>query len=94
MQKARVESAGVQIGDTVRVRYLDQDKKMLQVTITTQTSNTALGLIHFEAPIAQALLGAEEGDEVEILVGSYVRAAVVEKITRRANLRGENALAD
>lgn len=80
--KTRAESRGVQIGDTVRVRYLDQDRKMLQVTISTQNSNPDLGLVHHEAPIAQALLGAEEGDEVEILVGSYVRAAVVERISK------------
>jgi hypothetical protein len=32
----------------------------------------------------QDLLGAEEGDEVEVLVGSYVRPAVVERIIKAA----------
>jgi hypothetical protein len=30
------------------------------------------------------LLGAEEGDEVEVLVGSYVRSAIVERIIKAA----------
>jgi transcription elongation GreA/GreB family factor len=40
--------------------------------------------VHHETPVAQALLGAEEGDEVEVLVGSYVRPAVVERIIKVA----------
>jgi transcription elongation GreA/GreB family factor len=32
--------------------------------------------------MAKALLGAEEGDEVEVLVGSYVRPALVETVIK------------
>jgi transcription elongation GreA/GreB family factor len=39
-------------------------------------------MIHYRTPLAEALLGAEKGDEVEILVGSYVRRAVIEEIVR------------
>jgi transcription elongation GreA/GreB family factor len=35
-----------------------------------------------ENPIAQALLGAEEGDEVEVLVGNFVHPAIIESITK------------
>jgi very-short-patch-repair endonuclease len=72
----------VAIGDTVRVRYLNGDRKILQLTISKVRSDPGSGLVHFDAPIAKALLGAEEGDEVEVLAGAYVRPAVVESIMK------------
>jgi very-short-patch-repair endonuclease len=74
----------IAIGDTVRVKYLTDDRKTLHITISRAKSDPSQGVIHFETPVAQALLGAEEGDEVEVLVGSYVRTAVVEKIVKGA----------
>jgi transcription elongation GreA/GreB family factor len=71
---------GVSIGDTVRVRYLNGDCSVLIVTISTAPSDLAQGVINHKAPIAKALLGAEQGDEVEVLIGSYVRPAVVEDV--------------
>ncbi len=76
--------SGVAVGDTVRVRYLNGDGKTLMVTISKSKSDLGQGVIHHEAPIAKALLGAEEGDEVEVLTGPYVRAAVVEAIVKAA----------
>lgn len=73
---------GVAIGDTVRVRYLTGDCKVLMVTISAAKSDVGQGVIHHDAPIAKALLGAEQGDEVEVLNGPYVRAAVVESIVK------------
>ena len=73
----------VSIGDSVRVRYLTDDKRAVQFTISGEQSDPSNGVIHFKTPIAEALLGAEEGDEVEILVGSYLRSAVLEKIVNR-----------
>ncbi len=75
---------GVAIGDTVRVRYLNGDCKVLMLTISTAKSDLGQGVIHHEAPIAKALLGAEQGDEVEVLNGPYVRPAIVEEIIKRA----------
>jgi len=75
---------GVAIGDTVRVRYLTGDCKVLMITISVATSDPGQGVIHHQAPIAKALLGAEQGDEVEVLNGPYVRPAVVEEIIKRA----------
>jgi transcription elongation GreA/GreB family factor len=72
----------VDVGDTVRVRYLSDDKKTVRITISKTLSDPDNGVIHFETPIAKALLGAEEGDEFDVLVGSYVRPAVVESISK------------
>lgn len=73
----------VEVGDTVRVRYLTDDKRTIKITISSAQSDTSQGVIHYRTPVASALLGAEEGDEVEVLVGSYIRPAVVESITKR-----------
>jgi transcription elongation GreA/GreB family factor len=72
----------VEVGDTVRVRYLTDDKRTINVTISNAQSDASQGIIHYRTPIASALLGAEEGDEVEVLVGSYIRPAVVENIEK------------
>jgi hypothetical protein len=83
-QKARTNGCAVEIGDTVRVKYLNGSQKTLQVMISRSKSDPSQGIVHCETPVAKALLGAEEGDEVEVLVGSYVRPAVVEQIIKGA----------
>lgn len=74
----------VEIGDTVRVRYLSDEKRTIRVTISKTQSDTSQGVVHYKTPLGKALLGAEEGDEVEVLVGSYIKSAVVEAISGRS----------
>jgi very-short-patch-repair endonuclease len=74
----------IEVGDTVRVRYLTDDKRTIKVTISDAQSDPLQGVIHHQTPMASALLGAEEGDEVEVLVGSYIRPAIVEQISKSA----------
>ena len=76
---------GVGVGDTVRVRYVNDSSKTIQVTISNSRSDPGNGVVYFETPIAKALLGAEEGDEVEVLVGSYVHRAVVEAVQKQGS---------
>jgi transcription elongation GreA/GreB family factor len=83
----------VSIGDTVRVRYLGQDRSVVQFTISADSSDPENGIVYFKKPIAEALLGAEEGEEIEILVGSYVRQAVLEKILSRQSSPTTNTAA-
>jgi transcription elongation GreA/GreB family factor len=78
------DDPAVAIGDTVRVRYPTGDRKTLQLIISKTKSDIVNGVVHCDAPIAKALLGAEEGDEVEVLTGRYVRPAVVESIMKAA----------
>ena len=72
----------VEIGDTVRVRYLTDDQRTVKITISKTQSDPSRGIVHHGTPVASALLGAEEGDEVEVLVGSYIRPAIIETITK------------
>ncbi len=71
---------GVAVGDTVRVRYLADDKRSMQLTISKGQPDALNGVINEYSPIAQALLGVELGEEVEVLIGRYIRRAVVEQI--------------
>ena len=82
--RIRDSDLGIGVGDTVRVKYLTDDQKALQITISKTKSDPSAGVIYYENPIAKALLGAEVGDEVEVLVGSYVKPAVVERIIKGA----------
>ncbi|MCT8992209.1 DUF4011 domain-containing protein [Chelativorans sp. SCAU2101] len=75
----------IAVGDTVRVRYLNGDCKVLELTISREKTDLGNGLVYFEAPIAKALLGAEEGDEVELLTKTQVRRAVVESIIKASD---------
>jgi very-short-patch-repair endonuclease len=72
----------VEVGDTVRVRYLTDDKRIIKITIRNTQSDPSHGIVHHRTPVASALLGAEAGDEVEILVGSYIRPAIIEDISK------------
>jgi transcription elongation GreA/GreB family factor len=72
----------VEVGDTVRVRYLTDDKRIIKITISNTQSDPSHGIVHHRTPVASALLGAEAGDEVEILVGSYIRPAIIEGISK------------
>ena len=77
-------STYIEVGDTVRVRYTAEPDKLIQVTITEKTQDPKQGLIAAHEPLAEALLGAENGDEVEVLIGSYVKMAVIEDVRKQA----------
>jgi transcription elongation GreA/GreB family factor len=76
-------NTGVSIGDTVRVKYLADGGKELKVKISREKSDPSNGIVYYETPLAKALLGAEEGDEVNVLIGNQVRAAKIEEIISR-----------
>lgn len=75
---------GIKVGDRVRVKYLTGSANTIEVTITSSESSPARGLICIDQPLARALLGGQEGEEIEVLVGSYIRKAIIEKVFRKA----------
>ncbi|MGD0421085.1 MAG: DUF4011 domain-containing protein [Xanthobacteraceae bacterium] len=74
----------VEVGDTVRVRYLAGDKRTIKITISGTQSEPSRGIVHHQSPVASAILGTEEGDEIEILAGSYIQPVVVESILKNS----------
>ncbi len=75
-----VDRHQVETGDTVKVRYLDGKEETVQVTLSEEKNDPEQGVIHVSRPIARALLGAEEEDEIEVLIGNRLRLAVVENV--------------
>lgn len=45
----------------------------IQIRISRGKSDPSQGIVNYGTPIARVLLDAEEGDEVEVLVGSYIK---------------------
>lgn len=78
---AAARDTGVSIGDTVRVTYLAGGKQV-SVKVTRDKSDASNGIIHCETPLAKALLGAEEGEEISVLIRNQVQRARVEEIIR------------
>lgn len=77
----------VEVGDTVRVTYLDGDRAPREVTLSNTRNAPDLGIVHVSEPLGWALFGAEEGDEIEVLVGNSVRMARIEKLFKGGNGR-------
>ncbi|ULJ72984.1 DUF4011 domain-containing protein [Rhizobium gallicum] len=69
------------LGSKVRLRYLDRGQETYQFTIVKDPSAPDKGLVNQNAPLAKAVLDAEAGDELEILLGSLIRKAVVESVS-------------
>jgi transcription elongation GreA/GreB family factor len=73
---------GVGPGDTVYVRYLNDPGKTLKVTLSEQKNDPSNGIIGTFEPLGEALLGSEEGEEIDVLIGNIVRRAIVDKVER------------
>ena len=72
----------IRAGDLVRVRYLTGAGATLDVTLSNTKNDPRNGIVHVGEPLGAALLGAEQGDEVELLVGNVVRRVLVEQVTK------------
>lgn len=75
------KSGVARLGSKVRLRYLDRGQETYQFTIVNDASAPEKGLVNKNAPLAKAVLDAEAGDELEILLGSLIRKAVVEGVS-------------
>ena len=74
----------ISVGDTVHVRYLSGTQSIIKVTLSETINAPDQGIMHVKEPLGRALLGMDEGDEIEVLIGSYLREAIIEKVTKAA----------
>jgi very-short-patch-repair endonuclease len=75
-------SAGVAVSDRVVLLFAD-DKRRISVRLAKDDNNLDKGVLSVASPLGQAILGAEEGDEVEFhLDDSKERRVLVEAILR------------
>ncbi len=65
--------AKISFGSTVLLCDLESDEEISYTIVGSCESNPNLGLISFGSPVAKALLGKEEGDEVKIKLPNAVK---------------------
>jgi transcription elongation factor GreA len=71
----------VSFGSTVELVDQEDDSEVTYTLVGTQESNPDKGLISIGSPMARALLGKEEGDEVEIVLPSGKKTFDVESVS-------------
>ena len=71
----------VSFGSTVELTDQESEEEVTYTLVGSQESNPDKGLISIGSPMARALLGKEEGDEVEIVLPSGKKTFDVESIS-------------
>ncbi len=71
----------VSFGSTVVMTDQETDEELTYTIVGGQESNPSKGFISFQSPVAKALLGKEEGDEVEITLPSGKRTYDIEEVS-------------
>jgi transcription elongation factor GreA len=71
----------ISFGSTVVMTDQETDEELTYTIVGGQESNPSNGLISFQSPVAKALLGKEEGDEVEITLPSGKRTYDIEEVS-------------
>jgi hypothetical protein len=74
----------VETGDTVIIRYNDEPNRPIRVTLSREADRRESGLIHVGQPLAQAVLGCEVDDEIDVEIAGQLRKAVIERIEKTA----------
>jgi transcription elongation factor GreA len=70
----------VSFGSTVVLTDLSNDKEVVYTIVGSQEANPSKGLISIHSPIAKALIGKEEGDEVEVNLPNGKKSFDIEEI--------------
>lgn len=78
---SKLPHARVSFGSTVLLIDQEDDSEISYALVGSQESNPDKGLISIGSPMAKALLGKEEGDEVEINLPSGRKAFDIESIS-------------
>ena len=70
------------VGDRVVIRYNDDPDRRLTVFLSDTTNDPSNGIVHFDEPLGEAVIGAAVGDEIEVQISGNIRVAVVEEISK------------
>ena len=71
----------ISFGSTVVMTDQETDEELSYTIVGGTESNPGNGLISFQSPVAKALLGKEEGDEVSITLPSGKRTYDIEEVS-------------
>lgn len=79
-----LKGSKISFGATVVLLDHDTDEELTYAIVGESEANFKAGLLNFRSPIAQALLGKQEGDEVEFDTGAQRRHLEVLKVEFKA----------
>ena len=68
-------------GTTVELLDLEADSKVTYKIVGDDEANIKLGLISFSSPLARAIIGKREGDEVTFAAPAGTREYEIEKVS-------------
>lgn len=74
------EHTRVSFGSTVLLTDQNTDEEVKYTIVGVQESNPNKGLISIQSPMARALLGKEEGEEVGLMLPSGIKSFDIEEI--------------
>lgn len=71
----------ISFGTTVVLCDQDTDEEICYTLVGAQESNPSRGLISLQSPMARALIGKEEGDEVTLVLPSGKKTYDIEEVS-------------
>ena len=71
----------ISFGSTVELIDQNTDEEISYTIVGGQESNPSKGLISIQSPMARALIGKEEGDEVELKLPAGKKTYDIEKVS-------------
>ena len=84
-------AAGIGLGDKVVLIFAD-DQKRISVRVSEGGNDLEKGRLSASSPLGKAILGAEEGDEVELpLENGRQRKVLIEGVEKTAPLASASA---
>lgn len=80
LEQAPIQEDRVQPGTSVQVQNLTEDKRETYKILGPWDGDTSQNIISYETPLAKGMLGAEEGETLEISIPSGTKEMKIEKI--------------
>lgn len=75
-----INAEKIVFGATVKLIDIDNDEHLTYHIVGTDEADIAAGMISIESPIARALIGKEEGDEVKVKTPKGLRTLEINSI--------------
>ncbi len=81
IDESKIDHSRISVGSIVVLYNKERDREFTYHIVGSYETDPANGKISDDSPIGKALLGAKEGEEVEV-VGARVQHLVIKKVTR------------
>jgi transcription elongation GreA/GreB family factor len=73
---------GIQIGDRVTIKYLDEADKLATYTLSNSQNDPASGVLSVTSPLGRQLLSLSEGDATEFEANGHIREVSIVRVER------------